>query len=186
MPRQYRSMRGFSGCRPLCRCRAAGPSGSLRGRRASPSSSTGSIPAIGWRGCSFRATKLRPACGRANVESPDGAGCGFSFSQHQIVFFSIITYDRNIQGAECSWHRASQRISCRNFDPAILDARRKRHPRRQRRVDVRSRPRAAEIPIMATPGAFMRRARGIVPPNSKWPQEWIDSYDNWMTDGFNA
>jgi hypothetical protein len=28
-------------------------------------------------------------------------------------------------------------------------------------------------------------ARGIMPPGHKWPQEWIDGFECWMTDGFN-
>jgi hypothetical protein len=28
-------------------------------------------------------------------------------------------------------------------------------------------------------------SRGVMPPNRKWPQDWIDTYNAWMTDGFN-
>jgi hypothetical protein len=28
-------------------------------------------------------------------------------------------------------------------------------------------------------------SQGLMPPGNKWPQEWIDTYKCWMTDGFN-
>ncbi len=28
-------------------------------------------------------------------------------------------------------------------------------------------------------------ARGVMPPNRRWPQDWLDIFQSWMTDGFN-
>jgi hypothetical protein len=28
-------------------------------------------------------------------------------------------------------------------------------------------------------------AQGFMPPGQKWPQDWLDAYERWMTDGFN-
>jgi hypothetical protein len=32
---------------------------------------------------------------------------------------------------------------------------------------------------------YVPLSQGIMPPNRKWPQDWIDLYRSWMADGFN-
>lgn len=32
---------------------------------------------------------------------------------------------------------------------------------------------------------FAALAQGVMPPNGKWSHEWLDTYERWMTGGFN-
>jgi hypothetical protein len=31
---------------------------------------------------------------------------------------------------------------------------------------------------------FAALSAGFMPPGNRWPQDWLDIYSNWMTDGF--
>jgi hypothetical protein len=31
---------------------------------------------------------------------------------------------------------------------------------------------------------FAALSAGFMPPGNRWPQDWLDTYSNWMTDGF--
>ena len=33
---------------------------------------------------------------------------------------------------------------------------------------------------------FAALSSGFMPPGHKWPQDWLDIYSNWMTDGFQS
>jgi hypothetical protein len=47
-----------------------------------------------------------------------------------------------------------------------------------------------EIPAIPTHGnarrVYAELHRGAMPPGNKWPQDWLDEYQNWMAGGFQS